>query len=111
MHLMAGKAYQWRCWDMSVMFSGGIRDKVKMHRSETHQLSSKKDVPASTSEGKEGEEGEESTSEEGNKQKTGKTGDWGTSWVQPLLECHYSLNGAFLEDPLSSCIDRYVAIQ
>lgn len=89
---------------MSVMFSGHVRDRVKVHRNETRLLSRETEESASTSATKESDVSTKTKGATG--QKNGKKGHWGSPGVQPLLECHYSVNGAFLKEPLYSSIDR-----
>ncbi|GMH44554.1 hypothetical protein BSKO_12506 [Bryopsis sp. KO-2023] len=91
-------ANRWRRWEMTVMFSG----KCIVKAGEIFNAAWEPIASIMKKRGGEKKPDKKDDDADGGKPKPTRS----ISHAQPLLECHYSINGAFLDEPLIAGVDR-----
>lgn len=101
------KAFFWRGWEMNVMFSGGFKEVIVRQNGKIQDPSGLLDGFKSWAKSKSSTNSSESSNHTSSEEKhdpSKKT----KSIAQPLFECYYSVNGAFLStNEIHQSIDRY----
>ncbi|GMH32333.1 hypothetical protein BSKO_00167 [Bryopsis sp. KO-2023] len=95
-------ANRWRRWEMTVMFSGKTSEKYIVKAGEIFNAAWEPIASIMKKKGGEKKPDKKNDDVDGGKAKPTRS----ISHAQPLLECHYSINGAFLDEPLIAGVDR-----